>query len=378
MGKTTLVNSIIGVTRYFSGTIRLDGRDITRLRADQRAHAGVGWVPQERNIFKSLTVEENLTAVAQPGPWTTAKVFAMFPRLAERRRNLGNQLSGGEQQMLAVGRALILNPRIILLDEPLEGLAPIIVEELLAALQRIIREEGLSAILVEQNAKKILGVTDRAAIIERGGIVHQADSAVFAADRAILEKYLGVADSDRLKRGKGRSSSACVAPASLAARGLRGLRPLREQILLQRQRLTLRVRRRHFRAGQRRGLLEPAPRRRQTPQVACCRRHVVAHRLVVDVDDLHRRQQQFEPVPVGIAQIDIVRVPVAMAPRPMLDALAEAEIAGAIERPHHVMHLGHDVAEVVEAWPGARRNTMSCGLSFRCMKMPMIRSDGAR
>src|SRR5256714_4766575 len=103
MGKTRLVNSIVGVTRYFSGTIRLDGRDITRLRADQRAHAGVGWVPQERNIFKSLTVEENLTAVAQPGPWTTAKAFALFPRLAERRRNLGNQHSGGEQQVVAVG-----------------------------------------------------------------------------------------------------------------------------------------------------------------------------------------------------------------------------------------------------------------------------------
>src|SRR3977135_1617408 len=125
MGKTTLVNSIVGVTRYRGGTIRLGGRDITRLRADQRAHAGVGWVPQERNIFKSLTVEENLTAVAQPGPWTTGKVFAMFPRLAERRRNLGNQLSGGEQQILAGGRALILHPRIILLDEPLDGPAPI-------------------------------------------------------------------------------------------------------------------------------------------------------------------------------------------------------------------------------------------------------------
>jgi len=204
MGKTTLVNSIVGVTRYFGGTIRLDGRDITRLRADQRAHAGVGWVPQERNIFKSLTVEENLTAVAQPGRWTTEKVFAMFPRLAERRRNLGNQLSGGEQQMLAVGRALILNPRIILLDEPLEGLAPIIVEELLAALKRIIQEEGLSAILVEQNAQKILGVTDRCAVIERGAIVHEAPSAAVAADKAVLEKYLGVADSDRLRRGKTR------------------------------------------------------------------------------------------------------------------------------------------------------------------------------
>src|SRR2546421_686111 len=204
MGKTTLVNSIVGVTRYFGGTITLDGRDITRLRPDQRAHAGVGWVPQERNIFKSLTVDENLTAVARPGRWAPPRIYDLSPRLGERRGNLGNQLSGGEQQMLAVGRALVLNPRVILLDEPLEGLAPILVEELLAALRRIIREEGLSAILVEQNAKKILGVTDRAAIIERGGIVHQADSATLAGDRAILERYLGVADSDRLKRGKSR------------------------------------------------------------------------------------------------------------------------------------------------------------------------------
>ena len=202
MGKTTLVNSIVGVTRYRGGTIRLAGRDITNLRADQRAHAGVGWVPQERNIFKSLTVHENLTAVARPGPWTSEKVYAMFPRLAERRRNLGNQLSGGEQQMLAVGRALILNPRIILLDEPLEGLAPIIVEELLAALRHIIRQEGLSAILVEQNAKKILGVTDRAAIIERGNIVHQAPSATLATDAAVLEKYLGVTQSERVTPGR--------------------------------------------------------------------------------------------------------------------------------------------------------------------------------
>src|SRR6202035_974515 len=152
MGKTTLINSVVGVTRYVSGDIRLDGADITKMRPDQRAHLGIGWVPQERNIFKSLTVHENLTAVAQPGPWTTTKVYALFPRLKERRQNLGNQLSGGEQQMLAVARALVLNPRVMLLDEPLEGLAPIIVEELLAALRRVIRDEGMSAILVEQNA----------------------------------------------------------------------------------------------------------------------------------------------------------------------------------------------------------------------------------
>ncbi|TMJ25222.1 MAG: ABC transporter ATP-binding protein, partial [Alphaproteobacteria bacterium] len=182
MGKTTLINSIMGVTRFVGGAIRLDGRDITRLRPDQRAHAGVGWVPQERNIFKSLTVEENLTAVARPGRWTVERIYELFPRLAERRRNLGNQLSGGEQQMLAVGRALIINPRVILLDEPLEGLAPILVEELLAALRRIIRDEGMSAILVEQNAHKVLGVTDRAAIIERGAVVHEGPSAALSAD----------------------------------------------------------------------------------------------------------------------------------------------------------------------------------------------------
>jgi branched-chain amino acid transport system ATP-binding protein len=202
MGKTTLVNSIVGVTRYRGGTIRLGGRDITRLRPDQRAHAGVGWVPQERNIFKSLTVEENLTAVQRTGPWTPAKVYELFPRLAERRSNLGNQLSGGEQQMLAVGRALVINPRIVLLDEPLEGLAPIIVEELLAGLKRIIREEGLSAVLVEQNAQKILGVTDRAVILERGSIVHEAASSELKADRATLEAYLGVTDAAPRRGGK--------------------------------------------------------------------------------------------------------------------------------------------------------------------------------
>jgi branched-chain amino acid transport system ATP-binding protein len=194
MGKTTLIDSIVGVTRRLGGAIRLDGRDITALRPEERARAGIGWVPQERNIFRSLTVEENLTAVARRGPWNADKVFALFPRLAERRANLGNRLSGGEQQMLAIGRALVLNPRIVLLDEPLEGLAPILVEELLAALRRIVREEGLAAIIVEQNARKALAVTDRAAILERGSIVHQADSADLRYDRAALEAHLGVTE----------------------------------------------------------------------------------------------------------------------------------------------------------------------------------------
>jgi branched-chain amino acid transport system ATP-binding protein len=200
MGKTTLVNSIVGVTRYFAGNIALAGTDITRLRPDQRAHAGIGWVPQERNIFKSLSVEENLTSVARPGPWAPAQVYALFPRLAERQRNLGNQLSGGEQQMLAVARALVLNPRILLLDEPLEGLAPILVEELLAALRRVIRDGSTAAILVEQNARKILSITDRAVILEKGSIVHRADSAALLADRPVLEKYLGVVDTAAPRR----------------------------------------------------------------------------------------------------------------------------------------------------------------------------------
>src|SRR5436190_5166839 len=192
MGKTTLINSIVGVTRFLAGRIGLDGRDITPLRADQRALAGIGWVPQERNIFRSLTVEENMTAVARPGPWTVAKVYEMFPRLEERRNNFGNQLSGGEQQMLAIGRALTLNPQVLLLDEPTEGLAPIIVEELLRALGTITRAGGICSIIVEQNAQKILGLADRVVILERGAIVHDAPSAALKADPAVLERFLGV------------------------------------------------------------------------------------------------------------------------------------------------------------------------------------------
>jgi branched-chain amino acid transport system ATP-binding protein len=191
-GKTTLINSIVGVTRRFGGTISIEGRDITGLRPDQRARAGIGWVPQERNVFKSLTVEENMTAVAQPGPWSVARVYELFPRLAERRNNFGNQLSGGEQQMLAIGRALTLNPKVLLLDEPTEGLAPIIVEELLKALGTITGAGGICCIIVEQHAQKILGLASRAVILERGTIVHDAASVEVKANLAMLERYLGV------------------------------------------------------------------------------------------------------------------------------------------------------------------------------------------
>jgi len=191
-GKTTLLASLVGVTRYRAGTIELAQRALTGLRPDQRAAAGLGWVPQERNIFKSLTVEENLTAVARPGPWTPARVFDLFPRLRERRGILGTQLSGGEQQMLAIGRALVLNPRLLLLDEPLEGLAPLIVEELLSVLTRLVREEGLSAIFVEQNPARILAITDYAIVLERGTIAHAGTSRELLADTATLERYLAV------------------------------------------------------------------------------------------------------------------------------------------------------------------------------------------
>ena len=192
-GKTTLLNTLVGVTRRHAGRITLAGLDITALAPHQRAAAGIGWVPQERNIFKSLTVDENLSAVARPGAWTIARAYEMFPRLAERKSNMGNQLSGGEQQMLAVARALVLNPTLLLLDEPLEGLAPIIVEELLRGVARVVRDEGMSAIIVEQNPRMILPITQRAVVLDRGAVVHEAASAELMADRHRLDRWLGVA-----------------------------------------------------------------------------------------------------------------------------------------------------------------------------------------
>jgi len=195
VGKTTLIDSIIGVTRRFAGSLSLGGREIATLAPEVRAAAGIGWVPQERNIFRSLTVQENITAVARPGPWTLDRIYGLFPRLRERRSQSGGSLSGGEQQMLAIGRALALNPRLLLLDEPTEGLAPIIIEELLRALSKLFREEKMSGIVVEQHARKILPITDRAIVLDRGRIVFEASSAALLADGAPLERYLGVTGS---------------------------------------------------------------------------------------------------------------------------------------------------------------------------------------
>jgi branched-chain amino acid transport system ATP-binding protein len=192
-GKTTLINTLAGATRQHAGSITLGGVALHKLPSHQRAAAGIGWVPQERNIFKSLTVHENLTAVQRPGPWTPQRVYEMFPRLAERKTNLGTQLSGGEQQMLAVGRALVVNPKLLLLDEPLEGLAPIIVNELLRAISRITRSEGLSAIIVEQHPQAILAISDRAIVLDHGTVVHADTAAALRAAPELLDRLLGVA-----------------------------------------------------------------------------------------------------------------------------------------------------------------------------------------
>jgi branched-chain amino acid transport system ATP-binding protein len=203
-GKTTLINTLAGTTRQHAGTISLGSGGaalaLHRLPPHERAAAGIGWVPQERNIFKSLTVHENLTAVARPArkgrsasPWTPQRVYELFPRLAERKTNLGTQLSGGEQQMLALGRALVLNPTLLLLDEPCEGLAPIIVQELLRAIRRITRDEGLSAILVEQHPQAILAISDTAAVLDRGTVVYSGTASSLLEQPELLGKLLGVA-----------------------------------------------------------------------------------------------------------------------------------------------------------------------------------------
>jgi branched-chain amino acid transport system ATP-binding protein len=192
VGKSTLLLTIMGYTTVLRGTIAWRGRDITRLAPHRRALDGLGWVAQEREIFPSLSVEENLTVAARPGRWDLKAVYRLFPRLYERRLSRGNHLSGGEQQMLATARALMTNPALLLLDEPLEGLAPIIVEELTAAIRRMTADEGTAFILIEQHAEVALSLTQDAIVLERGAIVHRARSAELLEDQATLDRLIGL------------------------------------------------------------------------------------------------------------------------------------------------------------------------------------------
>ena len=192
VGKSTLLLTIMGYTRLHQGSVHFKGHDITSLPPHRRAQLGLGWVAQEREIFPSLTLEENLTVAARPGRWDLDSVYRLFPRLEERKANMGNQLSGGEQQMLASARALMTNPELLLLDEPLEGLAPIVVEALSEAFTTLVSEKNLAMILVEQHTEIALSLTEDAVVIERGRIVHRARSAELARDPDMAERVLGL------------------------------------------------------------------------------------------------------------------------------------------------------------------------------------------
>ena len=192
VGKSTLLLTIMGYTRIHSGSISFEGKNITTLPPHRRAQLGIGWVAQEREIFPSLTLEENLSVAARPGRWDLAAVYGLFPRLRERRANMGNQLSGGEQQMLAIARALMVNPSLLLLDEPMEGLAPIIVQELMGVIRELAEESGMAVIVVEQHAKLALSLTRQAIVLERGRVVHRSDSESLLRDPDTLHRLVAV------------------------------------------------------------------------------------------------------------------------------------------------------------------------------------------
>ena len=192
-GKTTLLLTLMGLTRLRKGRLSWRGADLAALPTHERAHSGLGWVPQERWVFPSLTVEEHLEIVARPGEWTLEGVYRLFPQLKERRYHLGNQLSGGEQQMLAIGRALMVNPRLLLLDEPMEGLAPVIVGELVSLIRRMVARTRMAIILVEQHARLALGLTRDAVVLERGRVVYQSSSELLLNDSPTLDRLVGIA-----------------------------------------------------------------------------------------------------------------------------------------------------------------------------------------
>jgi branched-chain amino acid transport system ATP-binding protein len=192
VGKSTLLATVMGLTDLRSGKVEFDQREITRVAVHDRPAIGLGYVPQEREIFASLTVDENLIVARRPGEWTNSRVYDLFPRLAERRHNKGNELSGGEQQMLAIGRALVGNPKLLLLDEPLEGLAPILIENLAVALARLRKDSAIAMILVEQQVQLALEITDRAFVLDKGQVVWTADSSVLAKDLERLDVLIGL------------------------------------------------------------------------------------------------------------------------------------------------------------------------------------------
>jgi branched-chain amino acid transport system ATP-binding protein len=194
VGKTTLLATIMGHTTLHAGEITLDGRNINGMPSYRRALAGIGFVPQEREIFPSLTVRENLGVAARPGHWTHARVFELFPTLKERLDNMGDQLSGGEQQMLSIARALLTNPSVLLMDEPTEGLAPVLVEALIAVLTKLRAESALSIILVEQNSRVALTFSPRVAILDKGRIVYDGESEPLRADPERLAKLIGIVE----------------------------------------------------------------------------------------------------------------------------------------------------------------------------------------